>query len=78
MATVQGAELLDVIVDGGESAKSLRWQGRQRLLTVATSILIYIDFSVTRPGDGITYFYRQKTPPVSGPALLVICRQLSK
>ena len=32
MATVQGAELLDVIVDGGESAKSLNRPGLQRLL----------------------------------------------
>src|SRR5258706_15071601 len=32
MATVQGAELLDVIVDGGESAKSLNRRGLQRLL----------------------------------------------
>src|ERR1035437_4950189 len=32
MATVQGAELLDVIVDGGESAKSLNRPGLQQLL----------------------------------------------
>src|ERR1017187_1513532 len=32
MATVQSAELLDVIVDGGESAKSLNRPGLQRLL----------------------------------------------
>jgi len=32
MATVQGAELLEVIVDGGESAKSLNRPGLQRLL----------------------------------------------
>jgi len=32
MATVQSAELLDVIVDGGESAKSLNRPGPQRLL----------------------------------------------
>src|SRR3569832_1580848 len=32
MATVQGAELLDVIVDGGESAKSLNRPGLQKLL----------------------------------------------
>jgi site-specific DNA recombinase len=32
MATVQGADLLDVIVDGGESAKSLNRPGLQRLL----------------------------------------------
>jgi DNA invertase Pin-like site-specific DNA recombinase len=30
MATVQGAELLEVIVDGGESAKSLHRPGLQR------------------------------------------------
>jgi site-specific DNA recombinase len=34
MATVQGADLLDVIVDGGESAKSLNRPGLQRLLTL--------------------------------------------
>jgi site-specific DNA recombinase len=32
MATVQGAELLHVIVDGGESAKSLNRPGLQRIL----------------------------------------------
>jgi len=32
MATVQSAELLDVIVDGGESSKSLNRPGLQRLL----------------------------------------------
>src|SRR5271167_532863 len=32
MATVRSAELLDVIVDGGESAKSLNRPGLQRLL----------------------------------------------
>jgi len=32
MATVQGAELLDAIVDGGESAKSLNRPGLQRLM----------------------------------------------
>ncbi|MEP7353991.1 MAG: recombinase family protein [Acidobacteriota bacterium] len=32
MATVQGAELLEVIVDGGESAKSLNRPGLQRLM----------------------------------------------
>src|SRR5207237_8043179 len=32
MATVQGAELSEVIVDGGESAKSLSRPGLQRLL----------------------------------------------
>ncbi len=34
MATVQGAELLDVVVDGGESARSMRRPGLQRLLTL--------------------------------------------
>src|SRR5271167_1172678 len=34
MATVRSAELLDVIVDGGESAKSLNRPGLQRLLTL--------------------------------------------
>jgi site-specific DNA recombinase len=34
MATVQGAELLDVIVDGGESAKSLNRPGLQHLLNL--------------------------------------------
>src|SRR5215472_13870324 len=32
MATVQAAELLDVIVDGGESAKSMNRPGLRRLL----------------------------------------------
>jgi site-specific DNA recombinase len=32
MATVQGSDLMDVIVDGGESAKSLNRPGLQRLL----------------------------------------------
>ncbi len=34
MATVQGVELADVIVDGGESAKSLNRPGLQRLMTL--------------------------------------------
>src|SRR5579864_6508017 len=34
MATLQGAELIDVIVDGGESAKSLNRPGVQRLLSL--------------------------------------------
>ena len=34
MATVQGAELIDVIVDGGESAKSLNRPGVHRLLNL--------------------------------------------
>ncbi len=32
MATVQGAELLDVVVDGGKSAKSMNRAGLQRVL----------------------------------------------
>ena len=32
MATVQGADLTEVIVDGGESAKSLNRPGLQRLM----------------------------------------------
>jgi site-specific DNA recombinase len=32
MATVQGADLSEVIIDGGESAKSLNRPGLQRLL----------------------------------------------
>src|SRR6266404_5081404 len=34
MATVQGSELIDVIVDGGESAKSLNRPGLQRLMAL--------------------------------------------
>src|SRR5258706_16351137 len=34
MATVQGSDLLDVIVDGGESAKSLNRPGLQQLLAL--------------------------------------------
>src|SRR5689334_3451473 len=37
MATVQGAELLDVIVDGGESAKSMNRPGLQRVLTLVST-----------------------------------------
>ena len=37
MATVQGARLLDVIVDGGESAKNLNRPGLQRLLALVES-----------------------------------------
>src|ERR1700682_672916 len=37
MATVQGAELIDVIVDGGESAKSLNRPGWQRLMALVNS-----------------------------------------
>ena len=34
MATVQGSDLIDVIVDGGESAKSLNRPGLQRLMAL--------------------------------------------
>jgi DNA invertase Pin-like site-specific DNA recombinase len=34
MAVVQGAELVDVIMDGGESAKSLNRPGMQQLLAL--------------------------------------------
>ena len=37
MATVQGAELFEVIIDGGESAKNLNRPGLQRLLTMVDS-----------------------------------------
>jgi DNA invertase Pin-like site-specific DNA recombinase len=37
MATVQGAELLDVIVDGGESAKSLNRPGLQMLMALVNA-----------------------------------------
>ena len=36
-ATVQGAELIEVIVDGGESAKSLKRPGLQKLMTLVNS-----------------------------------------
>src|SRR3974390_160364 len=34
MATVQGANLIDVVVDGGESAKSMNRPGLQRVLAL--------------------------------------------
>ncbi len=37
MATVQGAELFEVIVDGGDSAKSLNRPGLQRLMELVSS-----------------------------------------
>ena len=37
MAVVHSSELLDIIVDGGESAKSLNRRGMQRLLTLVDS-----------------------------------------
>ena len=37
MVTVQGADLLEVVVDGGESAKSLNRPGLQRLLSIVNS-----------------------------------------
>src|SRR5258705_4130247 len=37
MATVQGSELIDVIVDEGESAKSLNRPGLQRLMGLVNS-----------------------------------------
>jgi DNA invertase Pin-like site-specific DNA recombinase len=37
MATVQGAELVEVIVDAGESAKSLNRPGMERLLSLVDS-----------------------------------------
>ncbi len=38
MAVVQGAELMDTVVDGGESAKNLKRPGMQRLLALGTSV----------------------------------------
>jgi site-specific DNA recombinase len=37
MATVQGADLIEVVVDGGESAKSLNRPGLQRIMTLVNS-----------------------------------------
>jgi DNA invertase Pin-like site-specific DNA recombinase len=37
MATVQGAELINVVVDGGESAKNLNRPGLQRLMALVNS-----------------------------------------
>ena len=37
MAIVQGVSLLEVIVDGGESAKSLNRPGLRRLLSLVNS-----------------------------------------
>ena len=37
MATVQGAELVDIVVDGGESAKTMRRPGLQRILSLVES-----------------------------------------
>lgn len=37
MATIHGAELLDVIVDGGESAKSMNRPGLKRVLSLVTT-----------------------------------------
>src|SRR5579872_6644910 len=37
MATVQGVELHEVIVDGGESAKSLNRPGMERLLSMVNA-----------------------------------------
>jgi DNA invertase Pin-like site-specific DNA recombinase len=37
MATVQGAELIDVVVDGGESAKSVNRPGLQRVLSLVNA-----------------------------------------
>jgi len=40
MATVQGAEIVELIVDGGESAKNLDRPGMQRLLTLVDQRLV--------------------------------------
>ena len=40
MATVQGAELLEVIVDGGESAKNLNRRGLQHLVALVDSCTV--------------------------------------
>ena len=37
MATVQGADLIEVVVDGGESAKSLNRPGLQRIMALVNS-----------------------------------------
>ena len=47
MATVQGTELLEVVLDGGESAMSLNRPGLQRILELVTAGKI----------DGLLYFF---------------------
>ncbi len=37
MATVQGADLMEVVADGGESAKSLNRPGLQRIVMLVTA-----------------------------------------
>ena len=52
MATVQGAELLEVVIDGGGSAKNLHRPGLQRLLGLVESGKVEgVIICQTRPAD---------------------------
>jgi len=64
MAEVQGAELLDVIVDDGESAKSLDRPGMQRLLEI-TAKLDRITRSVKDLAELLERFSRRDVALVS-------------
>lgn len=60
MATVQDAELLDVIVDAGESAKSLNRPGMARLLEMIDARQVQTD-----SGTACAHRDSRRTPPVS-------------
>ena len=71
MAVVQGADLADVIIDAGESAKSLHRPGMSRLLAlvdegaVDTVIIAKLD-RLTRSADyGVLCPFRYSFPPLA-------------
>jgi hypothetical protein len=72
MATVQGAEITELIVDGGESAKDLKRPGMERLLTlvderkVDSVIIAKLDRltrSVKDLAELLERFQRRRRPP---------------
>ena len=86
MAVVHGAELLDIIVDGGESAKSLQRPGMERLLAlvdarkVDTVIIAKLDRLTRSVKDLCTLLERLEhaRAPSVGAALIRYYRLASK
>src|SRR3981189_982875 len=71
MATVQGAEIVELIVDGGESAKDLKRPGMERLLSlvdqrqVQTVILANLVRLTRPPNDLVELLQRSQQRGVS-------------
>jgi site-specific DNA recombinase len=60
MAVVQGAEIIELIVDGGESVKNLTRPGMERLLALVNARKVQSDHRETGPA------YRSVLPAPTG------------